>query len=237
MKKMIVTHGVKGGVGKSMMSSLLVDYALVNKKEDKILILEADGLVPDVGKRYAKIVKSKVAPVLDTESLYRLLADVENEDIQNADTIILNLPANSQAIDECADEFIEIMHELDFEVRTIFMIAETEDSAQLANKSLESGLVKHSDCALAVVNQKHGRYAEDFFWTDSEERKAFLNAGIQESFLPELPAALAGLDELKTGAFHTLTKPDSILKIVDRVRLKKWLKNAHEPCEIIFDAK
>jgi len=229
-KKMIVAHGIKGGIGKSLMSSLIVDFEL--QKNKKILIVESDGHVPDVAQRYAKIVKSIVSAVLDTESLYQLLARIESDEALSAETIVLNLPANSQAIDECAEEFVEIAHEMGFDVRTIYMIAESADSARLAQKSLDAGLIKHSDFALGVVNQHFGRYASDFHWTNSEERKAWVAAGISEAFLPELPAALAGLAELKKGAFHTFTSPQSTLKIVDRVRLKKWLASAYEPCRI-----
>ena len=165
-KKLIVTHGIKGGIGKSLMAALLVDLEIQNGKN--ILIVESDGHVPDVAERYAKIVRSKVAPVLETESLYRLLAEIESDEVQSAETVVLNLPANSQAIDECAQEFVEVAHELGFEVRTIYMIAESPDSARLAQKSLDTGLIKYSDFALGVVNQHFGRYESDFYWTNSD---------------------------------------------------------------------
>jgi len=235
-KKLYVVHGIKGGVGKSLMSSIIVDFLL--KYENEVLIIESDGHVPDVAARYVGVKNTKniSSKIDDEESLYQLLRNFESEAFTKADNIVLNLPANSEAIDSCAANFVEVAHALNISVRTIYMIAESEDSARLASKSATKGLVKHSDHALGVINMHFGRFENDFYWSGSEQQKAWQDQGLQETRLQEMPAAIAGLDQIKKGALYSFTLPtNSTLKIIDRIRLREWLDDAHQIAAFMID--
>jgi len=231
MKKFVVVHGVKGGVGKSFMASLIIDYEMRKIDKENILILEADGSVPDVGLRYQNIVKSKVSPILSGESAFEMVNNLEAVLTDNIETIILNAPANSEIIDACSEDVVEAIKTFGFEVRTAYMISESKSSAQLAKSSLDDGLVKYSDFAVGVVNKFFGESANKFYWMNSEERKLWLKQGVQESLLPDLPKSINS--QLTRGDFFSKTL-SSDLSVMDKIRLRKYLKQVEKTCEMIL---
>ena len=52
MKKLVIVHGDKGGVGKSTFSGLLADYFL--QKFGHCVVVEGDRTIPDVAARYVE---------------------------------------------------------------------------------------------------------------------------------------------------------------------------------------
>jgi Mrp family chromosome partitioning ATPase len=52
-KPVYMVSGSKGGVGKSIVSMSLIHY--LSKRDEKLLLIDADTANPDVGKAYGKL--------------------------------------------------------------------------------------------------------------------------------------------------------------------------------------
>ena len=90
MKKIISISGDKGGTGKSVVSSAVVDTALQAGKT--VLLIEADTSNPDLAKAYGEIVET-VAICLDNREGFIQLASLIHKTA--AEVVVINNPARS----------------------------------------------------------------------------------------------------------------------------------------------
>lgn len=90
MKKIINVNGDKGGTGKSVVSSAVVDTAIAQGKT--VLLVDADTSNPDLAKAYGEIVET-VAICLDNREGFIRLASLIHK--TEADVVVINNPARS----------------------------------------------------------------------------------------------------------------------------------------------
>lgn len=90
MKKIISISGDKGGTGKSVVSSAVLDTALACGKT--VLLVEADTKNPDLAKAYGEAVET-VAVCLDNREGFIQLASLAHKTA--ADVVLINNPARS----------------------------------------------------------------------------------------------------------------------------------------------
>ena len=225
-KRVIWVTNPKGGVGKSMTASILVDYYLQSHRP---LIVEADGSVPDVGRRYDKVVPGVLASICGDDpvnALYGLLEKIEGKATdEKFDRIVVNLPANSSVIEDVADEILAVTNALGIENNTVFVIAEGDDSATLCAQSCELGICSISRRKVAVVNGHFGRTPDRFAWFSSVAREAWLASGNAELFLPNLHRRVRELPEIQLGRLSAYTSPGLHgVSLVNQMVLRKFVK-------------
>lgn len=226
-KKIVFVHGDKGGVGKSMVASIIVDYYLANYDANQIMLIEGDGTVPDVARRFGGLLSCVNAPLTGddpTEMIAKLIDLIESSDVNR---IIVNLPASAgETIDPLAADFIApALEEIGVEIATVFVMGKTKDSLILAERSLTSGLASISNYNLAVLNGFFGN-PESFSWSQNDEvRSKWYESGAEEIFLPMLHERVANV--ATEGAFTALAEVDGGLTVANRMLLKRWLKEAH----------
>ena len=236
-KQLIIAHGEKGGVGKSMFSMLAVDY-LLNKGDDrKIAIVEGDLSVGDVAARYAGVdgVEGYAVDIdksgRDSENAIALLFDTLEQN--DCDSVVLNSPANAaKALDANAELILPVAKGLGYEVCVAFMIGLESASGEMSKRSV---ICKLADRKLAVVNRRESSENHEFAWfTNPDYQAAWAESGgILGGELPNLASRAASkLKDYQGRTLASMTGPDSPLMIVYRQMIKDWLLSAWQQAVI-----
>jgi len=228
MKKLVICHGDKGGVGKSIFAMLTADYGL--QCGHSTAVIEGDIKIGDVAKRYQGVSGVSVLGIdldksgRDAEnaitSLFRQLEDSE------ADFVVLNAPANAhKALDSQAEIIVPVAQDLGFEVCVAWMVGLEESCARLANLSV---ICEMADKKIAVVNRHESQYDPDFFWlTDKTDRDIWVKSGGILGEIPDLASRVAAkLKENQGVPLAFLASKDSPLHLVDRQVIKNWLRKS-----------
>jgi len=228
MKKLIISHGDKGGVGKSMFAMLATDYLL--NEGLAVALVEGDVEIGDVGKRY-----DGVGGVITLDAdLDKSGRDAENAiatlfrhiEQMGCENVIINAPANAKkALDTNAELILPVAQDLGFEVCVAWLVGLEEASAEMSAKSI---ICEMADRKIAVINRHESEYDADFAWfTRPEYKDAWLASGGLLGEIPELASRVASkLKEHKGRSLASLAGPDSPLHIVDRQVIKNWLKKS-----------
>lgn len=140
-----ISHGDKGGVGKSMVSHVLVELLRLSNK--KVLLVDGEPENGDVSKRYANIPEVKTVLIdlgtaeLFEESINKLASEIESAQSEGIQCTVVNLPAGaSQCIDKDVKSLREIVEALDIEAFTLINIGDSEFSTRKAKEIADSGL-------------------------------------------------------------------------------------------------
>lgn len=234
MKTLVISHGDKGGVGKSVFAMLAVDYALQSSRS--IAVVEGDVKIGDVAKRYQGVAGlSGFGVDLDKSgrdaenaitSLFRKLEDNE------ANFVVLNSPANAhKSLDSQAEIIIPVAQDLGFAVCVAWMVGLEESCARLANNSV---ICQMADRKIAVVNRHESQYDPDFFWlTEKTDKEQWIQSGGLLGEIPDLASRVAAkVKEFQGVPLAYLASKDSPLHLVDRQVIKNWLKKSWE-CAVI----
>jgi hypothetical protein len=226
----------KGGVGKSVLSSVITDYLYAS--DESVLLAECDNSAPDVAKRFDGIVETVIVSMSRAEDVTNsMIAFAEAMETIEQDHIIVNLPAAAgEALDPLAPELLAPVFEaLDREIITAYVISESPDTVRLADYSMRHGLCSISNRKIAVMNGYFGDPGQ-FPWAASDTRADWLNSGGEEAFLPELHDSVKSL---VVGPFsHYVGKhpKDNRLSNVRRILLAKWRDKANATPKLIYDA-
>ncbi|MDA8377518.1 MAG: hypothetical protein M0Z50_10795 [Planctomycetia bacterium] len=228
MKKLIISHGDKGGVGKSIFAMLAVDYAL--HQNMAVAVVEGDVRIGDVGKRYDGV---------PNVSTLRLDLDKSGRDAENAITtlfrhleesesniVVMNSPANAKkALDSNAEIIIPVARDLRYEICVGWMVGIEESSAVMA---VDSIICDMADRKIAVVNRHESEYNPDFFWfTNPKYKDTWFDSGGIFGEIPDLASRVASrLKEHQGVSLASLADNNSPLHIVDRQVIRNWLRKA-----------
>ena len=226
MKHLVISHGDKGGVGKSIFSMLAVEFGLFSGRN--VAIVEGDTKIGDVKARYENVV-----------SVLSVNLDKSGKDAENAmatlfshlealqsDLVVMNLPANShKAIDAYAEIITPVAQELGLQICVAWMIGRESSSATMAN---ESTICQLADRKMAVVNRHESDYDQDYYWfTTPQYKDAWIASGGLTGEIPELASRVGGkVKEYQGRSFASLAGPESPLFVIERQIIKNWLRKS-----------
>ncbi len=243
MKHLIVSHGEKGGVGKSTYASIVIEAALNNNK--RIAVVDADPRsgdveLSDVAARYADVENCQTVRLSLAKSgadaadaVSALFEHIEQIDY---DFIVINSPPNAYAsLEENADIIASVAHELGYEIGIGWLLGTEDVSAVMAT---QSRICKLADKKLAIINRHEGASDSRFSWFQKPQyRQAWLDSGGMEAEMPELAARVAGAvrDTLSDPAYKgwtmvKLASAGSPLPAINRTMLNAWLKKCIVQC-------
>lgn len=226
MKHLVISHGDKGGVGKSIFSMLAVEFGLFSGRN--IAIVEGDTKIGDVKARYENVV-----------SVLSVNLDKSGKDAENAiatlfghlealesNFVVMNAPANAhKALDSYAELIVPVARELGFQICVAWMVGRESSSATLAN---ESAICQAADRKMAVVNRHESDYDQDYYWfTTPQYKDAWIASGGLTGEISELASRVgAKVKEYQGRSFASLAGPESPLFIVERQIIKNWLRKS-----------
>ena len=174
MKRIISVDGNKGGTGKSVTTTALLDTAL--ECEKSVLFIEADDSHADVAKSYADTVETVPLKLNSGNGFIELIDVVHNS---TADIIIINNGAQSKIWNEkCGGEsFVKNLHRLEATMSVIWVADTVIESVELCadffEKYKEIQEVKMYFC----INEHNGPINEFSIWFNSNIRKKILESG------------------------------------------------------------
>lgn len=210
--QIIMAAGSKGGVGKSMVCSAVLDF--LQDRNQKIILVETDNSNPDSAKAYADSVQT-VSFDLDTADGWLQLIDTcEN----NADSIIVvNTAArNNLGVDKFGDNLNGVLSELGRELIVLWVINRQRDSIEL--------LV---DFEKAITNAKIHVLRNELFG-DLEKFEIYNNSNIRQKIKAKggktvvFPAVADRVADAINAKRYSIKKALIELSIANRAELRRW---------------
>lgn len=231
-KRIIFSDGGKGGVGKSMTSTAIVDYLL--SKGRRPVVVDSDPTNPDVARLF-KSHESVMMCVYDfrkTDDWMVFLESLESipDDVED---IVINLPAAIDLRDHLVTAF-GVFESLGFETTGFFTMNRHSDSLNLLGESMRNNLLSYTENRVVVLNGLFGDEKSFQRWHESETKKKFLSVGGQAIYLPELyyrSCDICLLEQQKT--FSESVKKE--MPIVYKTQINQWLKTIHTKLDKLFE--
>lgn len=228
MKKLVFSHGEKGGSGKSTIATVLVDLA-----PSEPLICECDPSAPDVARRYEHAGYAGLeVPLINADSPADVLSDLMTH-LEKADeeVVVVNLPSSaSVVVDQYAQVIADVAHGLERELVVAFAIGAGVDSVQSALTSANDGLVSVADRRVAVLNAFYGRAVKSA-WTEAVARQW---RGLEVT-LPALASRVADQVRYIHAPLRDIAEGHAgQMPLVDRLLLKRWLSDCGALAEAVY---
>ena len=226
-----ISHGEKGGLGKSRLAMVLVD--LLRKRGMDVVIVEGDKSGADVGKRYAGYVETGYINLNRPDAMEEAFSSLGGWLQEHAvgKDVVINLPGQaSDTLDQFAGLLASTAGMLGHEMTIYYNVGSLDLHTSNLVRSMREGLMSAVPISrqVVVMPELFGPPA-GYHWYSSEERKKYLAAGGKEGVMPLLkPAALEEQIRSMPGCYSTLLEKDSPLKIADRALLFRWLSAAHK---------
>lgn len=186
----VISHGDKGGVGKSLLMCAAVDYRANQKGFDarKLVILDADPRNADVFRMfdgYPQFGQAERISLSTKEDWMKFIDRIQDEKGKGYD-YMLSLPAGIGGIlSKEGAKFGDLVGQLGHEITMFWTIDRMPDSINLLKRALFDigGKVKQT---ILVKNLFFGDVDSFTRWDNSYLRKLFLLNGGIEANLPEL---------------------------------------------------
>lgn len=226
-----ISHGEKGGVGKSRLAMVLIDYLLKHNLRPVVLV-EGDKSGQDVGERYADIVETGFINLNRPDHMQEAFSSLGNwiEEHGEGKHVVINLPGQaSDTLDKFADLLAATMEMAGQELVVFYSLGTLDMHVANLIQSIQSGLmsVVPVNRQIVVMSEALGD-VEKFAWTRSDARKKYLKAGGEEGFIPLLlPSFLDTRISEMPGSYSAFLGKDSPLSLTDRGLLFRWLKASH----------
>ncbi|MDA8379110.1 MAG: hypothetical protein M0Z50_19135 [Planctomycetia bacterium] len=227
-KRIYISHGDKGGVGKSMIAAVIVERLL--RDNEQVSLIEGDPSQPDVGLRYSNDanVKHGQLPLNRAGDAENAVGDLgywlENE---GSDQIVINLPAGaSETLDALAPFLREVADALEYDIYVTYSLGKGDTPTAGLIKSLQSGLLHFidEDKRIVVYPEFQGK-PEQFAWFNHADR---CTAGIHEIIMP----AVKNRNTLNK-LLNTRGRISDIIQcgadgwmVTDKIGVKRWLDEA-----------
>lgn len=208
MKTLYLSHGDKGGCGKSVLAMVIIERLLAT--HGSVHLIESDPTQPDMGKRYAK----DPDVVTGFLSLNRA-GDGENAvskfgkwlEEKDADRVVVNLPAGaSETLDDMGDMIRDLCDGLEYRLVVTYSLEKNGLAADMLVKSFKSGLMSFAEPEdRFVVFPLFKGEADTFEWFTHPGRKKFDAHEIQMPYMKN------------TGAWKALeSTPGRVAGLVDK---------------------
>ncbi|OCB03909.1 hypothetical protein BBC27_05805 [Acidithiobacillus ferrivorans] len=175
-KTLYLSHGDKGGCGKSILSMFIVEHLLASQKT--VCLVESDPSQPDLAGRYADD-KSIVNGFLSLNQA----GDSENAiskfntwlELQGGDNVVVNLPAGAgETLDKLGDLLLDTCEALDYRLVVTYSLEKNVMAADMFASSLKSGLMSMIVPANRfVIYPAFKGEPADFAWVDHSAREKY----------------------------------------------------------------
>jgi hypothetical protein len=224
-RTLYISHGDKGGVGKSYLSMLAVEYLL---QFGPVSLVEADPTQPDLGVRYMGLDNVTVGALPlnkagDAENA--LSAFGEMMETTNVALVVVNLPAGAgETLDGTADMIRDLSDALEYRLVVTYALEKNRVASDALIRSMAKGLlsVVDTDKRFVAYPEYKGK-VETFDWYNRPERE---KAEICELIVPSL-ANRSALNKLEAtrgrvaGLVDKANRPDGWM-ILDQSSVYRW---------------
>lgn len=227
-KYLYISDGDKGGVGKSVLSAVVLEARLAVR--GRVALVEGDATQPDLALRYADDpgVLLGVLPLNRAGEASLAISKFATWLEANApDDVIVNLPAGaSETLSPHADLVREVADALGYEIVSFYSLGKGDTPTAGLVKSLRQGIMSHvNPTGQIVVFPAFQGDPHDFVWYGHEARKAFQGKEIIMPFLDNRDAFKKMLTT--PGRLQALADNGAQgWMIVDRLNVARWLKGA-----------
>ncbi|MBU2718202.1 hypothetical protein HF563_02070 [Acidithiobacillus ferridurans] len=229
-KTMFISHGDKGGVGKSITAAIMIERLLM-EGVGRLALIEGDSNNKDVGDRYQDVAEVRAVnlplnrPGAEAANAVTTLASwVETED---PDALVINLPSNAgETLDGLSQILRGVCDGLGIRMVATYSLGMTDALTAGMVKSLRTGLLSHVDPEnRAAVYPLFSGPKESFLWARSNDRARY---PMQEIEMPRF-GAVSSMGKM-------LNTPGRIVElgergapgwlIVDRINVAEWVHAA-----------
>jgi len=205
--------GSKGGVGKSMVASALIDHLQLHGKIP--VLIEADTANPDVLKAYDKEVASECLDLDNANGWIDLLNFI---DTNKDKTIVINTPArNNVGVQLYGQTLTASLVELERPLEVFWVINRQRDSMELLKEFMEVMKGAHIH---VIRNLHHGQEKQFELFNTSKLKQQIEKEWAGKSLnFPDLADRVA--DDLN-GRRMTIAKGVTALPLGNRAELQRW---------------
>lgn len=216
----LMVSGSKGGVGKSIVSMALSHYLL--KRNEDVLLVEADTANPDVGKAYGKTVETVYLNLDEKEGWMDLANRLAENPNQSA---VINTPARSgEGVKLYGTLLSESLSELQRKLVTLWVINSQRDSLQLLREYLDS---MHAGTTYVLRNLYHGPERKFELYNSSKIRETVEIAGKTLNF-PDVADRIS--DQLHSERL-TIEQVIATAPLGNRAEVNRWVRE----CATVFE--
>ncbi len=216
----LMVSGSKGGVGKSIVSMALSHYLL--KRNEEVLLVEADTANPDVGKAYGKTVETVYLNLDEKEGWMDLANRLAENPNQSA---VINTPARSgEGVKLYGTLLSESLSELERKLVTLWVINSQRDSLQLLREYLDS---MHAGTTYVLRNLYHGPERKFELYNSSKIRETVEIAGKTLNF-PDVADRIS--DQLHSERL-TIEQVIATAPLGNRAEVNRWVRE----CAMVFE--
>lgn len=224
MTRIHFVGGEKGGVGKSVLSRILVQYHIDRKKPFNAFDsdLSHGALVRYYGE-YTKAVDMRAFESAD---------QIVEGAIESGNDVIVDLPAQSAfSLDRWIEEtgLIELCDDVGIRLTLWHVMDDGTDSIQLLEKTLNA----YGSAPDYILVRNHGRGSNFSLFDGSETKVKAMALGASIMDLPSLhSASMRKIDQVGASLWAASNNKDSMvgptLNILERQRVKVWLNKAYK---------
>lgn len=219
-KPVYMVNGSKGGVGKSIFSMAIIHY--LGKRDQKVLLIDADTANPDVGKAYGKTIETRYIN-LDERDGWMDLVNCLAEELDH--TVVINTPArSSEGVKLYGALLTESLAEIKRDLVTLWVINSQRDSLQLLKEYMDT---VNTGTTHVIRNLYHGPERKFELYNNSKIRTAVEAQGKTLNF-PEVADRIS--DQLHSERL-TIQRVIETAPVGNRAEVNRWVKE----CAAIFD--
>ena len=238
MKKLIISHGDKGGTGKSTVANIIA--SMLYERGESLGIIEADagggkkntGGSPDVMPRFLGRIKDAIElPLTDgkneaSDAVARLMEFIDDLDCEY---IVMNAPANASTVleqPEVGEILAEALGELEIDLRVAYSWSPgSAINVKNARSAVQGSIFGAASHGVLVKNE---HFADDTAYESAIQGDKVLKATTRAT-IPRLSKHMAPiLDEYGEHSLAELCDAAGPLSTMQRIRLQKFYRVSAE---------
>lgn len=223
-----LSHGEKGGTGKSRLAMLVADVLMQRGRD--VVVVEGDKSGADVGLRYKGICNVEFINLNRPDAIESAFEDlgVALEKYGADCDVVINPPGQaSETLDKSGEMIMALAEALGHEVVGMYSIGNLDIHVDNLAKSLDTGIMQYiaPEKRIISLSGKVG-LRESFAWSKSHLRDVVMKEGGREIFVPVFnPESLETKTRSIPGAYSAMETAQSAgLSFSEKILLGRWLK-------------